>query len=107
MRLAILNLFGGEPSSPQYNDQDVIVDVQLGPLMGLIGGFDDQFVKSELGLELAEQHGIGFVGTQPHDPVVDASEGADLLDVDVANPPAVTVERAGDYPRRRSIGGDS
>jgi hypothetical protein len=46
------------------------------------------------------------VQTQPNDPTVAASKGADFLDRDIAYPPAVTVKSTGNNPRPRDIASD-
>jgi len=107
MRLAVLdNPFAVELGGPQHDEEDIVVDIQFGALMCLIGVLDHQLVKPELSLDRTEQRRVGFVQTQPHDPAVVACSGPDLLDRDIAYPLTVTVKRAGYYPRPRDIGGD-
>jgi hypothetical protein len=47
-----------------------------------------------------------LVQTEPNDPTLSARKNADFLDRHIADPLAVAVERAGNDPRSRSIGGD-
>jgi hypothetical protein len=79
---------------------------QFGALMRLIGVLDHQLVKPELSLDLAQQRRFGFVQTQPNNPTLLASKGADFLDRYIVTPLAVAVERAGNHARACSIGRD-
>ena len=107
MRLAVLDdPFALELSGPQHDKKDIVVDIQFGALMRLIGVLDHQLVKPELGLDLGQQLRVGFVQTQPNDPAVAAGKSADFPDRDVPYPLAVTVERAGNDPWSGDIGDD-
>ena len=74
--------------------------------MRLISILDHQLVKPELCLDLAKRGRVRFVQTQPHDLPVAACNCADFLNRHIADPLAVPVERAGNNPRARDIGGD-
>src|SRR5439155_23413706 len=90
----------------EHDKEHIVVDVQFGALMRLIGVLDHQLVKPELSLNLAQQRRFGFVQTEPNDPPLLASKGADFLDRYIAEPLAIAVERAGNHARPRSIGRD-
>lgn len=99
VRLAVLDEpFAVEPGSPQNDEKDIVVDIQFGTLMRLIGVFDHQLVKPKLSLNLAKQGRIRLVQTEPHDPIPSARKRADFLDRAIADSPAVAVECAGDRP---------
>ena len=107
MRLAVLDdPLAVELGGPQHDEEDIVVDIQFGALMRLIGVLDHQLVKPELSLDLAKQGRLRFVQTQPNDAAVAACRRADFLDRHIADPPAVAVECAGNHSRPRDIGGN-
>ena len=107
VRLAVLDEpFAVEPGSPQNDEEDIVVGIQFGALMRLIGVFDHQLVKPKLSLNLAKQRRVGLVQTEPHDPIPSARKRADFLDRDIADSPAVAVECAGNHPSSRNLGSE-
>jgi hypothetical protein len=106
MGLAVSDPLAAELGGPQHDEEDIVVDIQFGALMRLIGVLDQQLVKPKLSLDRAKQRRVWLVQTQPNDPTVAASKGADFLDRDIAYPPAVTVKSTGNNPRPRDIASD-
>ena len=98
--LAILDFPAGQLGSPQHDEQRVVVDIELGPLVCLICVLDHQLMKAELGFEDAEQRLIRLVQTEPDDAAIAAGQGADFLHRDIALPLPFPIEGTGDNPPR-------
>jgi hypothetical protein len=82
--------------SPQHDEEDIVIEIQFGALMRLIGVLDHQLVETELRLDRAEQRLVRVVQTEPNDPAVAACKGPNLLDGNFLNAAAITVAGAGD-----------
>ncbi len=72
----------------QDDEERVAVALELGPLMGAVGVFDREVVQAELLLDLPEQRFARLVEPDPEEPVRLLEDLADVLDLDVGDPPA-------------------
>ena len=80
------------------NDEEAGLELfELGALVSLAGILNRERVKIELGLDLVEQRGAGFVQSDPDDVARAARPLAGLGQTDVRNAPSIDVRTGRDH----------
>lgn len=87
------------------DEERVAVLLDLGPGVGVLGVLDGEVVEVELGLDAEEQVAARLQQADPDHVAVPARPGGGAIDGDVAHPPAVAVDAAGDHARFRAGSG--
>jgi hypothetical protein len=86
---------------PQHHEHRVLVQLELRPLMRVVGVFNGEIVQPELLLHGAEDVLFRFVQSEPDELIVALECSTNLFEADIGNADAATVRRAVDHRRRR------
>jgi hypothetical protein len=81
----------GQVCRAQHHEHRVLVQLELGSLVCVVGVFDGEIVQPELLLHGAQDVLLRFVQTKPDELVVALESPANLLDADIRNSNATAV----------------
>ena len=91
---------------PQYHEQRVLVELDLRPLVGIVGVLDGEIVETELLLDPAQHRLVWVVEPKPDELVISGQGPADLIDAEIRHSLAAGVGSAiddGSRPRERVL----
>ncbi|EEF22289.1 conserved hypothetical protein [Ricinus communis] len=92
--LAELHFAAGQLGRVQDHEEGVAILLDLGALVGGVGVFHGQLVQAEFFLDLVHQLDVGLQEAQPDEGTLLFQHVADLVEADLAQLPALLVDRA-------------
>ena len=85
----------------QHHEHRILVELELRPLVRVVGVFNRQVVQSELLLHLSQHILFGLIQAEPDELVVAGQRRPNLLDAEVGHSRTAAVGGAVDYRRGR------